>query len=383
MVGRADQPVAQALVEHHEGEFAAQPQHAAEHQRAARGQPGQPADAVQQGELDHQQGGHAGGDQPRLGGHAGQVDAHAHGDEEQAQQQPLERLDLRFQLVAEFRIGQQHAGQERAQARAQPGLLHEPGIAQHHQQRAGGEHLGHAGARDRAEQVAQHEAPAQHHQGDGADRLGRGLPGQGVVVGRSAEQRDRGQQRDRDEVLEQQDREGQPAEVGVQFLALGQQLQAHRGGGQGQGDADHDRALPFEVAQLQPHHHRQHRRGDEDLQAAGAEDRLAHQLQARRRQLQADHEQQHHHADLGGVEDAVGVLHEAQPVRPQHHPGHQVGEHGAQAEPLEHGHGDDRRQQQHQRQFQTATTAVHARTSGAHYDGAAMPVPPAAARPAG
>ena len=32
------------------------------------------------------------------------------------EQQALERLDLRFELVAEFRIGQQHAGEERAQA---------------------------------------------------------------------------------------------------------------------------------------------------------------------------------------------------------------------------------------------------------------------------
>ena len=81
---------------------------------------GTPADREQQHELDrHEAPPRCAGDQPGLGQHALQVDAHAHGHEEQAQQQALERIDLRFEFVAEFRIGQQHAGEERAQARRQ------------------------------------------------------------------------------------------------------------------------------------------------------------------------------------------------------------------------------------------------------------------------
>jgi hypothetical protein len=104
----------------------------------------------------------------------------------------------------------------------------------------------------------------------------------------------------------------------------------------------------------------QHQPGQRHLRRTGTEHRAPHHLQACRRQLQADHEQQHHHADLGGAEDAVGVLHEAQPVRAQHHAGRQVAQHRAEAELLEHRHGDDRRQQQHQGQFQT--TAMHGNT---------------------
>ena len=40
-------------------------------------------------------------------------------DEEQAQQQALERLDVGLELVAVLRVGQQHAGQERAQRHRQ------------------------------------------------------------------------------------------------------------------------------------------------------------------------------------------------------------------------------------------------------------------------
>ena len=61
-------------------------------------------------------------------------------------------------------------------------------------------------------------------------------------------------------------------------------------------------------------------------------------FKARGRQLQADDEQHHHHADLGGIEDAVGVLDESHAVRPQHRAGDQVGQHRAQPETLEQGH---------------------------------------------
>lgn len=85
---------------------------------------------------------------------------------------------------------------------------------------------------------------------------------------------------------------------------------------------------------------------------------MAHHLQARRRQFQPDHEQQHHHADLGRVADAFGILHDTRAVGPEHHAGDQVGQHRTQAEALEHRHCHDGGQHQHQGQFQT--TAMHA-----------------------
>jgi len=85
------------------------------------------------------------------------------------------------------------------------------------------------------------------------------------------------QQRDRDQVLEQQDGEAEPAVVRVQGLVLGQQLQADGGGGQRQRGADHQRALPLEVVeQQQP---AEHSGGDQHLQRAAAEHRAPHHHQ--------------------------------------------------------------------------------------------------------
>ena len=76
----------------------------------------------------------------RLEQHA-EVDAHAHGDEEQAQQQALEGLDVGFQLAPVFAFRQQHAGQEGAQRHRQAHELHQRGDRHHQQQRGGGEDL--------------------------------------------------------------------------------------------------------------------------------------------------------------------------------------------------------------------------------------------------
>ena len=52
-----------------------------------------------------------------LGDHA-KVQHHADGEEEQAEQDRAERLDVRLQLVPVGRVGEHHAGDERAQARS-------------------------------------------------------------------------------------------------------------------------------------------------------------------------------------------------------------------------------------------------------------------------
>ncbi len=46
-----------------------------------------------------------------------EIDAGPHGDEEQAEQQALEGLDVGLELVSELAVGQYHAGQKGAQRR--------------------------------------------------------------------------------------------------------------------------------------------------------------------------------------------------------------------------------------------------------------------------
>ena len=145
--------------------------------------------------------------------------------------------------------------------------------------------------------------------------------------------------------------------LAVDFLAFGEQLQPDRGRGQRQGHADHQGGLPGRMLDEERQHPEDHG-AQQHLQPADAEDGPAHQLESRQRQLKADDEQHHHHADLACGQNRLRVRHHAQRVRPQQDARDQVAEHGAQPETLEHRHRDHRGQQEYQRKFQSA--AVHA-----------------------
>ena len=54
-----------------------------------------------------------------------EVERHADGDEEEAEQHVAERLDVLLDLVAVLGLGDQHAGEEGAQRERQPGDLGE------------------------------------------------------------------------------------------------------------------------------------------------------------------------------------------------------------------------------------------------------------------
>ena len=81
--------------------------------------------------------------------------------------------------------------------------------------------------------------------------------------------------------------------------------------------------------------------GDQHLRAAQPEHRLAQHPQARGLQLQADDEQQQHHAQLGEVQDVVDLGDQPQRPRADDHAGGQIAEDRAQLEPAKHRDGDD------------------------------------------
>jgi hypothetical protein len=70
-----------------------------------------------------------------------QVEQHADGDEEQPEQDVTERADHRLDLVAVFGLGQHHPGEEGPEGERQPGIVRDPGGAEHHQQHGEGEQL--------------------------------------------------------------------------------------------------------------------------------------------------------------------------------------------------------------------------------------------------
>ena len=80
-----------------------------------------------------------------------------------------------------------------------------------------------------------------------------------------------------------------------------------------------------------------------ELQRAAAEHRRAHRPKALRLELEADHEQHQHDAELGEMQDRLDVLDEPQSPGPDRDAGEEVPEDGAQTQPLRERHAQHRR----------------------------------------
>ena len=96
-----------------------------------------------------------------------QVQQHADGDEEQAEQDVLERLDDGLGLVLELGLGEQHAGEKPAERHRQPHPVRGPGGEQRHEQDRQRENLGAAVMRDLAEERTQQPASHDEHDDEG------------------------------------------------------------------------------------------------------------------------------------------------------------------------------------------------------------------------
>ncbi|MNL12766.1 hypothetical protein D3C87_1336420 [compost metagenome] len=250
--------------------------------------------------------------------------------------------------MAVFGVCQQQAGKKRAEGHGNARQIHQPGGSHHHQQCSGSGHFRQAAFGDHAEHRAQQVATADHHNGN-ADQYAQTLihvvDGRGVLIAAS-QQRHHGNQRDRGDVLKQQNRKGQASMGAGQLLAFGQALQTERGGRQCQSQAQHDGAVQW----LPEHKQRQYAQqgaGQQHLCQADAEHRLAHHPQPSGRQLQANDEQQQHHAQFRNVGDAFRIGHKPQHGRANDHPGKQVTQHRAQLQALGQGNGEHGREQKY------------------------------------
>ena len=85
----------------------------------------------------------------------------------------------------------------------------------------------------------------------------------------------------------------------------------------------------------------QHRARDDHLQRAEPEDLLPEAPEPLRLHLEPDDEEEHHDAELGRVEDGLGIAHEPQHRRPDQDAAREVAQHRAEPQPLEDRHGDD------------------------------------------
>ena len=111
--------------EQHEGELAAGRQRKAHAPGAIWRAAGQPADCCDHHDLERKVPRGRRDDLQRLRDQEPDIGRHSHRDEEQPQQEPLEGLDVRFELVAEFAVGEHDAGEEGAERHRQPHLIDE------------------------------------------------------------------------------------------------------------------------------------------------------------------------------------------------------------------------------------------------------------------
>ncbi|MNX93746.1 hypothetical protein D3C86_1259450 [compost metagenome] len=176
------------------------------------------------------------------------------------------------------------------------------------------------------------------------------------------QQRHHGDQRDRGDVLEQQDRERQTPVGAGQFLAFSQALQAKRGGRQGQTETQHDRTVQ-RLSEYKQRQHAEHCSRQQHLRQADAEHRLAHHPQPSWRQLKTNDEQQQHHAKFRDVRDAFRVADQAEYRRANDHPGKQITEHRPQLQTLGQGNGEHGREQKNDCGLQQTAFMGHGENS--------------------
>ena len=214
----------------HERELAALRHHHAAIQRLTMITPEDARDHVDADRLGQHQREHAGDDQRPVVGDHGEVQRHAHTEEEQTEQDAAERLDIRFDLVAESGFAEQHAREERAHRHRQATQLHQQRGAEHDQKRGRRHHFARLGGSKDAEQRIEQEAADQHQADDrtGGDTHGDPARALARIAVHRRHEGDHGQQWHDQQIFEQQDRDDLLAGGQRDVAALGEQLHHHR-----------------------------------------------------------------------------------------------------------------------------------------------------------
>ena len=303
----------------------------------------------------------AAGEQQRIAQQLAHVDIHADGEEENAEQQPLERLDGGFDRLAVFGLGEQQAGDEGAERHGQAGLIGNDAGGDDDEQNDGDEQLGGTRVRHQPEQRPQQHAAEDDDDGNG----NHGLKQRSAetfehrTAGTRGQDRDEHQDRNDGEILGEQDGKAGAADGRGETLLVRQQFEHDRRRRQRQARAE-DHRFRGRLAEQQRDAGKQ-RRGQQHLQAAKAEHQPPHRQEAMQRQFETDQEQQEDDAELGNAVDIPGVadgepeqrriflIESAEPERPEQRAGAEIAEHRTEAEAAHHRHHDARRAEHDQR----------------------------------
>ena len=158
-----------------EGELAALRHQHRPFQRLAVVGAGDPRDAVDDQHLQDHVGRHADRDELPVGGDHPKIERHADAEEEEAEQQPAERLDVGLELVTEGTFGEEDAGEEGAHGHREPAGLEQDCRPEDDQEGGRRHHLARAEAGEQAEHRIEQVAAGEHQRRDGgkAERDGR------------------------------------------------------------------------------------------------------------------------------------------------------------------------------------------------------------------
>ena len=242
------------------------------------------------------------------------------------EQQAAERLDVGLELMAEIRFREHQAGEEGAERHRHARALHQQRRAEHDQQGRCRHHLARSGigqpAEERIEQITAGEHDGRNRAGHEADRHQRFAPA--ADFGRVArrKQRQQGEQRHDRDILEQQDGDGALRVGLLELAALFEDLQRDGGRRQGEREADDDGAAPVDADQIRKAEN--HRRGDDPLRCAEAQNIAAHGDEAADFKLEPDHEHQHDDAEFGDRQDLLRRAEHAKPERADRDAGDEI-----------------------------------------------------------
>ncbi len=290
-----------------------------------------------------------------LGQHI-EVDARANGDEEQAQQQSLERFDVRFQLMPEFTVSQNDTSQEGPKSRGQIYQTHQGRNPDDQHQRRGGEYFTQARLHHITKQGPAQIMAANNHGTNGRHHnqpmspsretihqaevtlLGVGTC-RGVHELRQCQQGDEGEHRNNSDVLKQQDGERTATAFGFDQSLFVEGLKNNRRGRQGKDQTDCNGCLPL---QSQPcgHCHACSRR-QHHLKPTQSDQAHTHGPERPGVEFHTHQEEHHDHTELGKMLNGIGFLPYQPRDRSNNHTGHEIPENRAQPQAFCQGHSDD------------------------------------------
>ena len=178
---------------------------------------------------------------------------------------------------------------------------------------------------------------AEHQRADD-DRGGKGhaLPGKARPAARFAEQRQRGEHGNHRQVLEQQNGESRLPALRTERAALVQGLQRERGRGERQRHPGDQRDAHVDAQEQRDAGDQRDRA--QHLRQSQRDEPRAHVPQPVRLELEADDEEQEHHAELGEGADRLRLADQLKAPRSDGDSSEQISRHRAQAEAMRRHH---------------------------------------------